>query len=113
MNVVLNPDLARQGATTGATLAAAKADRTSPGWSVEAREVFLLYARMHRDGFMTEDVRQWAQKLGMSEPPDNRAWGYVALRLSKDGVIESVGYGRQRSSTCHGSPKTIWKLKQQ
>lgn len=112
MNVVLDPQVARQGATTGATLAAAKADRVSPNWTVEAREVFCLYARMHRDGFMTEDVRQWAQKLGMPEPPDNRAWGYVALGLSKEGVIEALGYGRQRSATCHGSPKTIWKLKE-
>lgn len=106
----LNRDLAEAGASTGMALAASHADRVEENWTEKSVELFKLYSRMHRDGFMTEDVRAWAEKLGMPSPPDNRAWGLVARRLSKQGVIKAVGYGKQRSSTCHGSPKTIWRM---
>lgn len=109
--VVLNQDLANQGAETGMLLAASHADRESKQWTEMASKFFECYAKMHREGFMTEEVRAWATKLGFQSPPDARAWGYIARKLANDGVIEASGYGRQRSSTCHGSPKTIWKLK--
>lgn len=111
MTAVLNSDLAHQGADTGMLVAASHANRTSAEWSSEAEILFKLHARFHPEGFMTEDVRVWAVKLGFDEPPDNRAWGYVAKKLARQGYIEAIGYGKQRSATCHGSPKTIWKLK--
>lgn len=91
--------------------ASAHADRVSDKWTERSMELFKLYGRMRRDGFMTEDVRAWAEKLGMDQPPDNRAWGLVARRLVNEGFIEPIGYGKQRSATCHGSPKTIWRTK--
>jgi hypothetical protein len=111
MNAVLNSDLAQQGADTGMLLAASHADRLNTDWTEDSTNVFKLYARLHPQGFMTEDVRLWSVKLGFTEPPDNRAWGYIARSLANQGYIEAVGYGKQRSATCHGSPKTIWKLK--
>lgn len=111
MNAVLNSDLATQGADTGMLVAASHADRTTADWTSEAEILFKLHARFHPEGFMTEDVRAWAVKLGFTSPPDNRAWGYVAKSLARQGYIEAIGYGKQRSATCHGSPKTIWKLK--
>lgn len=108
----LNRELARLGADVGMTLASSRADRAEENWTEKSVELFKLYSRMHRDGFMTEDVRAWAEKLGMPPPPDNRAWGMVARKLSRQGAIEAIGYGKQRSATCHGSPKTIWRIKQ-
>lgn len=109
--VVLNQDLAHQGAETGMLLAASHADDEHKQWTAMASKFFECYARMHREGFMTEDVRAWADKLGFQSPPDNRAWGYVARKAAHRGVVVAIGFGKQRSSTCHGSPKTIWKLK--
>lgn len=111
MNAVLNTDLAQQGADTGMLVAASHADNVNGDWSELAEILFKLHARLHPEGFMTEDVRVWAVKLGFTEPPDNRAWGYIAKSLARQGYIEAIGYGKQRSATCHGSPKTIWKLK--
>lgn len=111
MNAALNIDLAQQGADTGMLVAASHADRLNNDWTEDSTNVFKLYARLHPQGFMTEDVRLWSVKLGFTEPPDNRAWGYIARSLANQGYIEAVGYGKQRSATCHGSPKTIWKLK--
>jgi hypothetical protein len=109
MNVI-NADLAQQGAETGALLAASRANRKNDEWTQEATIIFKLYAKFHHDGFMTEDVRIWADKLGFPHPPDQRAWGFIASRLAKEGYIKSDGYGKQRSANCHRSPKTIWKL---
>jgi hypothetical protein len=107
---VLDETLAEVGAETGALLAASHAERQSEGWTDTAKELFELYAIQHPDGFMTEEVRAWAEKLGFEPPPDNRAWGYIAKAAAREGVVRAVGFAKQRSATCHGSPKTIWKL---
>lgn len=106
---MINAELAREGARTGALLAASKADREIESWSEAASQLFVMYANMHPEGFMTEDVREWADKLGFEAPPDKRAWGYVARAAARDGIVKSVGFGQQRSANCHGSPKTIWR----
>jgi len=108
---VLDIELGELGAEAGMMVAASHAERESMGWADFAEELFVLYAIQHPDGFMTEDVRVWAVKLGFNAPPDNRAWGYVARKVARDGHIYAVGYSKQKSATCHGSPKTIWKLK--
>jgi hypothetical protein len=109
MNVI-NTDLAQQGAETGMLLAASHADRENDDWTYTATVLFKLYAKFHPGGFMTEDVRTWADKLGIPQPPDQRVWGCIAFKLSRKGYIKPDGYGRQRSANCHRSPKTIWKL---
>lgn len=107
----LNLDIAEVGANTGMLIAASHADRVREAWTHEALSMFHLYATLHPEGFMTEEVRVWASSMGFASPPDNRAWGFIAKKHLKDGLIESAGYGKQRSTTCHGSPKTIWKIK--
>lgn len=111
MNTYLNADLAEMGADAGMLIAASHADRELNNWSFSAKQLFELYALQHPEGFMTEDVRVWADKLGFDAPPDNRAWGYIAKAMAKDGVVEACGFAKQRSASCHGSPKTVWKLK--
>lgn len=101
-------DVAEALADAGMTRAASHANRKVDHWSEEAGELFRLYATLHPEGFMTEDVRKWADKLGFPPPPDNRAWGHVAKRASIDGYVRSAGFRKQKSTACHGSPKTLW-----
>lgn len=101
-------DVADALADAGMTLAASHADRTVQNWSEDAGELFRLYATLHPEGFLTEDVRKWADKLGFPTPPDNRAWGYVARRAALEGYVRSAGFRRQKSTACHGSAKTLW-----
>lgn len=109
MTTVLNQQLAEAGADAGMTVAASHADRTYSGWSDDAVEFFALFARRSGDNpFMTEEVRAWAEKLGFPPPPDSRAWGHVAKRAAISGAVRKIGYDKQRSATCHGSPKTLW-----
>lgn len=105
---VLNERLAELGANVGMTLAASHADRVSGNWSDDALDLFKLYAVQKPDGFLTEEVRAWAEKLGFAPPPDNRAWGHVAKRAAMDGHVRAAGFRKQTSATCHGSPKTFW-----
>lgn len=105
----LNADLANLGADTGMLIAASHADRVSEAWSDTAKDLFEMYSMQHPDGFMTEEVRVWSEKLGFKPPPDNRAWGYIAKDMARKGVVVAAGFAKQRSASCHGSPKTIWK----
>lgn len=108
MITLLNDKLAEAGADAGMTVAASRADRTIAGWGDDALGLFRLYAIQKPDGFLTEEVRAWAEKLGFPPPPDNRAWGHVAKRAAMAGHVRSAGFRKQTSSTCHGSPKTLW-----
>ncbi len=75
-------------------------------WRGAALDVVRQYAKNHTV-FLTEDVREFAQKQGMAPPPNEKAWGPVMLAAAREGVIVSCGTGRARSS--NNSPKVLWK----
>ncbi len=106
---VLNERIAEINADAGMATAVAHANQHEEDWSATAQILFKLYASFHPEGFMTEDVRLWACKLGFPEPPDNRAWGVIAKNLAKNGYIKSQGFDKQKSANCHGAPKTVWR----
>lgn len=112
MTVVLNEQLGLLGAEVGMTLAASRADREQENWTECALDLFRLYAIQKPEGFLTEEVRAWAERLGFEPPPDNRAWGHIARRAVNAGYVEPAGFKKQASATCHGSPKTLWKRRQ-
>jgi hypothetical protein len=99
-------DLGEALACSGMTLAASHADREVENWTEQAAQLFSLYAAMHPEGFLTEDVRLWASKLGFPPPPDGRAWGYIARKAAVAGRIKSMGYAKAKSS--NNSPKVLW-----
>jgi hypothetical protein len=72
-------------------------------WKREALAAFEQFANAN-DTFTTEDVRN----AGVcSDPPDNRAWGQVALAAQRKGSVKPVGYQRVKSS--NGRPATLWQ----
>jgi hypothetical protein len=99
-------NLAEVLACSGMTLAASHANREVDNWTGHAEQLFSLYAAMHPEGFLTEDVREWAAKLGFPPPPDGRAWGYIARRAAVSGRIRSIGYAKAKSS--NNSAKVLW-----
>lgn len=84
------------------------ADRVTPGWSDRAYQLLEQYAVSHWQ-FMTEDVRNWAHKLGLPEAPSGRAWGAVALRGCREGIISREGYRKTVNPLAHGTPATLWR----
>lgn len=97
-------DLAREGMAR----AVDHADRVEGGWSVRAYQLFEQFAVSHWE-FMTEDVRNWAHKLGLPAAPSGRAWGAVALRACRDRIIVSNGYRKTTNPLAHGTPATLWR----
>ena len=75
-------DLAKRGMKK----AQAHADAENEGWSEDAYAFFVKYAKKHKE-FMTEDVRN-ASKGVLPDPPDTRAWGPIAVRAVREGIIE-------------------------
>ena len=101
----------REARKTGAIAAQAcadAADRRSPGWTNLAYDAFVVYAKVRgtNSQFTTEDVRNGVQSVPPA--PDGRAWGAIALRAKRAGLIVPCGYRGVESS--NGSPKTLWKL---
>jgi hypothetical protein len=87
------------------------AERRNPGWVQKAYDAFVAYARFNGPSrqFTTEDVRNGV--AGVPEAPDARAWGSIAMRCKREGIVVSVGYKAVESS--NGSPKTLWQLNPQ
>ena len=84
------------------------ADVVSHAWSTLAYLHFRRYAERN-ETFLTEDVRDAALAAGVHEPPDPRAWGAVAMRAARAGLIERAGYAPAKSSNL--SPKVLWRSK--
>jgi hypothetical protein len=92
-----------------AKAAAARADREIDDWTQKAVALFAEYASKAPSSFLTEEARQFAESHGLSVPPDGRAWGHVAKKCQRAGVVTSAGFGAAKSS--NGSPKVLWKRK--
>ncbi len=86
------------------------ADRKISQWQEIAYEHFLLWLRKMPRGerFMIEDFRKH-MGTHLVEPPSLRAYGALAVRGAKDGVIENVGYGKVSNSKAHRTPAAIWQ----
>jgi hypothetical protein len=92
-----------------AKAAAARADREIDDWTQKAVALFAEYAKKAPSSFLTEEARQYAESHGLSSPPDGRAWGHVAKKCQRAGVVTSAGFGAAKSS--NGSAKVLWKIK--
>ena len=92
-----------------AKAAAARADREIDDWTQKAVALFAEYAGTAPSPFLTEEARQFAESHGLSVPPDGRAWGHVAKKCQRAGVVASAGFGAAKSS--NGSAKVLWRKK--
>jgi hypothetical protein len=92
-----------------AKASADRADREIDEWTNKAVALFATFAKITPSPFLTEDARQFAESRGLTSPPDGRAWGHIAKRCQRAGVITSAGFGAAKSS--NGSPKVLWKKK--
>jgi hypothetical protein len=93
---------------TGIALSVEKADRQRSGWSKRAYVALLRYLVKHREPFLIESMREWAEQNNYIDVPENgRAWGSVVRHAVKQGVIGHAGYGLAKSSNL--SPKVMWK----
>lgn len=84
------------------------ANNSTKNWSDIAYGFLLGYARSHKE-FMIEDLR--ASSIGfVPEPPSNRAWGGIAVRAVKNGIIKRKRFQNVKNVKAHRTPATLWEV---
>lgn len=101
---------ARAQRDAGIQAAVNHADAVDPGWPERAYRHFVAYARAHGQ-FLTEAARNAAECAGLAPPPDKRAWGGVASRAARAGVVVRTGYAPASDPKVHCSIATVWRSK--
>lgn len=101
-------EIARHKRDRGIERAVTHADAVSKLWSERAYRWFVIYARTHAE-FMSEQAREYAEANGLPAPSDKRAWGGVAQRALREGIVERIGYAPANSS--NRSPKCLYRSK--
>lgn len=94
----------------GSALASENAGQT---WNERATEIALSFFRAAgHDGALFEDVRAYAELLGLPAPPSPNAWGAVALSMSKRKFIVKTGVWLNcRSVKSHACSAPLWRIK--
>jgi hypothetical protein len=85
------------------------AERRSPGWSDRAYDYLVEFVKTRKAGerFMIEDVRRDFGTL-VNEAGHPRAWGSIACRAIKNGIIKNVGYAKVKNGRAHQANASVY-----
>lgn len=89
------------------------ADKKSPRWSEKVYELFTEWAVKKGSGhrFKTEDFRLSVELTGkVSKPPSRRAYGSIAVKAVKAGLIKKVGYAQVSNPLAHRANCVLWQV---
>lgn len=108
--LILDIPAAREARDNGINQAKTHADEVNPGWSEQAFEMFREWLRGWQPGykFTIEEFRQIAQIRGLPDPPHARAFGSLAVRAKKAGLINSNGTVKVRNPKAHMANAAQW-----
>lgn len=95
-------------AREGAQRAIDHADKKSPHWSEQARG-FMAGFILQVPHFTSEQVWIAAEKAGIPQPPDRRAWGGVIQGFMKRGLIRKLGVGFSTLKRLHGNHIAVYE----
>lgn len=82
------------------------ANRQAPKWGDKALQ-FLI--RCPLQTFSSEDVRKYAHKRGLPQPPDPRAWGAVIRKAVSTGLIQFYEINKSSNPQAHHRPIQVWQ----
>lgn len=102
---------ARSSRDEGINKAKDSAERNEPGWNERAYEMFKEWLSGWPSGykFTIEQFRQVAQIRGLSDPPHARAFGSIAVRAKKEGLIKSNGTVKVKNPKSHMANAALWQ----
>lgn len=89
----------------GHRLAELCAEKAGEDWQSQAYDAFVAVARRSRT-FTTGAVRREMEAKGL-KPHDSRAWGQIARRAYRDGIV--VHSGLWEATGSHHRPDAIWR----
>lgn len=81
------------------------ADNAGYIWQLKALE---FVRRFPRSEFMAEEVREFAYAAGLSEPPNERAWGAVIATAKRAGLIRFARFASVSNPKAHRTPASVW-----
>lgn len=84
------------------------ADSKIKHWSEQAFNFLVSFANTESGLFLIEDVRNASDGI-IPEPPSARAWGSIAVRAAKNGIIKQRGYAQVKNKKAHCTPAAIWE----
>ena len=87
-----------EGLALGHVMADLAADNAGEAWKAEAYAVFREYA-IKNELFTTEQVRKF--NTDMDSPPDERAWGSIALQAKRDNIVVADSWVRAKIGRAH------------
>jgi hypothetical protein len=100
------PDPRQLGFMLGAAGAKRAADHAGEDWQAAAYRAFAEYAKRGH-WFTCEDVREANPNL--PRPPDQRAWGQIALSARRNGLVVMGPWVTARSRIVHGNAVRSWR----
>jgi len=88
-------------------------DNAGDSWNERACQIALdFFKSAGEDGALFEEIRGYAELIGLPIPPSPNAWGAVALSLSKRKLIVKTGvWMNSRSIKSHARAQPIWRIK--
>ena len=95
--------------------AADRADRVigswSDSWSDRAESIARRFIAMRgSQPFLSSDIIEYAQREGLPQPPEKRAWGAIIHSLSRRKAIIATGrFVEYPGRTRHGAPAREWR----
>lgn len=110
MNPHLDIFTARLQRDKGIQTAINHANSVNTGWSEKAFKMFCEWLAGWQPGykFTIEQFRQIAQIRGLPDPPHARAFGSLAVRAKKAGLINSNGTVKVRNPKAHCANANQW-----
>lgn len=106
MTTQLGIDFSIQARDAGIQQAIEHADQTHDDWSERAYVLLIKYVRPlhYNDTFLIEDFRHWAtNEQGLPIPPTLRAYGSIAVKARKAGLIRFIEYDHVTNIRAHRS----------
>lgn len=102
-------DFGRKLRDEGIQRAVDHADRKEDNWSDTAYQYFKIYLDHKPVGFkfMIEDFREHVSGV-LTDPPHKRAFGSLAVRARKEGLIAHAGYRKVTNPTAHRANASVW-----
>jgi hypothetical protein len=110
MNIQTSLDFTgRQNRDAGMKKAIQSAEQVCEGWSEKAFQLFKWYLSSLPEGkrFLIEDFREEV-KDKIPAPRSSRAYGSIAMRAVKLGLIERVGYTQVKNPKARMANASVW-----
>lgn len=104
----LNISFAIQARDKGIKRAVDHADRVNASWSEKVYNLLKDFVKRYSGPFQFEDFRLSIAGL-IPEPPHKRAFGAIAAKAAREGLIRRVGYAPVKSVNCHRANASVWR----